>query len=441
MSSVLRGLALLVFIAGCAATTALPQPATGRDPASARAAFERGEDEVLRELAAIDARLARRSRLVPREEDLRRVVMTATLREDPSVALVDGAIDPFSFDARARGLDAAKQKLAALPPAGLERDLLVRLVDAELVRLDEERALPRSSSALVRAIVDTWQTPRSIEEAGDEDRWLARRLGEIRGSLGATPPLDVTRARELDDALDALERLATGFTKATQELVRIREALEALGARPPARPAADWELVSRRARAHLGISLEGLGGELIALEADTRARAERAMTDAHVGRDVLDARLPKEIFAAGPCNDAVFDSRVRSMAAPEEREAGCHLRHLVAVADDDAAQAIALVVMHDHVVVATRALDVARGSSLAEAEARHRLIAPVMPDRRARLERIALARPVSAIGAALTVSILVDGEPRMRARAWLRVGEVPLDVARTELAAAAPPKR
>ena len=128
------------------------------------------------------------------------------------------------------------------------------------------------------------------------------------------------------------------------------------------------------------------------------------------------------------------------MAAPQEREPGCHLRHLVSRAEDDTALAIALAAMHDHVVVAQWALEVASGAAtIAEAQGRHRLLVPVLPDTRARYERFALARPVAALGAGETARILLMGEPKARASAWTALGDVPLDVARRELAAAAAP--
>lgn len=412
------------LLAGCGAAA---QPLAPAARPTTPASFAHVEDEVLRDLAAVDARLARRSRVTPSTQDLRRVAMAAVLEEDRTVVLVDGAIDPLSFDARARGLSAAKGKIARLPAESTERELLDRLVEGEVVRLEEERALPRSSSALVRAIVETWQAPESDAETAEDDRWLARRLSEIRESLAEG--LDVVRARELDDALDALEHLATGLTRATQELVRLREALEETAARAGKAPA-DWDAVTRRARAHLGLAPDE--ARLERTEKAARALAERALAETRLGRDVSGS-LEKQAFAAGPCLDAVPASRVRSMAAPNEREPGCHLRHLVARAAEPADRATALALLHDHVVLAQWALAVARGGSLAEAERKHRLLVAVPPEARSHLERIALARPVAALGAAETARLLLDGDPRARATAWSALGDVPLDVAEREL--------
>ena len=255
------------------------------------------------------------------------------------------------------------------------------------------------------------------------------------------------RARELDDALDALEHLAStpGFTKATQELVHLRDALEAAGSKPPAKAQSEWPVIARRARAHLGTTdaPEVLARELAAAAADLRARAEQAIAAANMSRDSLGTLLDKQVFVTGPCIDAVPGSRVRSMAAPQEREPGCHLRHLVAQAEDGAALAIALSAMHDHVVVAQWAVDVARGTaSFGVAHGRFRLLVPVLPDTRARYERFALARPVAALGAGeVARTLLMGDDPRARASAWTALGDVPLDVARRELGATPPGPR
>lgn len=410
--------------------------------------FDKGEDEILRDLAAIDRRFAQRAHITASEDDLRRVAMNAIMREDPTVAVIDGAIDPFSFDARARGLEAAKQKSTALPilPTDLrrttERDLLVRAIDAELLRLDEERALPRSASSIIRAIIETWRDARDAREVAEVDRWLARRLVTIRESMKSSDPasaLDVVRARELDDELDELEKRTSipGFTHTTQELVLVRDALEAAASRPAAKAQSSWDAVAKRTRAHLGLTStpEILSRELADLETELRARADRALGQANVKKDTL--AIDKQVFAGGPCIDAIPGSPIRSMGAPHEREAACHLRHLVARIEDEASRGTALAIMHDHVVLAEWALDVARGSStIAETQGKHRLFVPILPDTRARYERIALARPVAALGAAEAVRVLVKGgaDPKARAAQWsASIGDVPFDVAMKEL--------
>lgn len=422
---------------------------SGVRPAEVRA-FEELEEEVLRDLAALDRRVAMRARITPREEDLRRVALGALLAEDPSLAVVDGAIDPFSFEARARGLAAVQAKIASTPrdlprtavgmtptPA-FERELLARLVRGEVLRLEEEKKLPRSASALVRAIAETWSPPTTPEQIAERERWIARRLEEVREAMGQAS-LDAVRARELDDALDAVEHLldAPGFQAATAELVRVREALEAQGSRPAEGAVSEWPDVAARMKIHLGVaaSPEELDRALAATAKDLHARAEAALAAANVDRTELVERLAKIAFAPGPCVDAVPGSRVRSMSAAPERAPACHLRHVVASASDDASRAIALAGMHDHVVVARWALAVATGTAaIGETTRKHPLFALASPDTQARLERIAQARPVMAIAAGEAVRILLaDAEPASRARTWNSLGDIPLDIARTEL--------
>jgi hypothetical protein len=336
-----------------------------------------------------------------------------------------------------------------LPAPALEKELLARLVDEETVRLEEERALPRSASALVRALVETWSPPATPQLAAERDRWLARRLAEVRlsirtegagaGAGGGGGTLDVVRARELDDALDGLEHLmeASALAHSTAELVKLREVLEALATRPAAGAASAWNDVALRVRTHLGFSLapEVLGTRLGALEKQLRAAAEKAIAAEHLNGDALSAHAAPLVFAAAPCAVAVPGSRVRSMAPPPERGAACRLRKVVASASDGASRAYALVAMHDHVVVAQWALDVARGSStILQAEGKHRPLSQPGPDVVARWERVALARPTASIGGGLAAGVLFEtGDPESRARAWSELGEVPLDVAEREL--------
>lgn len=449
---------MTLLAAGCGPTPETSNARAAQGDAERQVgAFQQLEEEVIRSLAAVDRRVAARAHLEPREVELRHLTMDAILAEDPSLAVVEGTIDPFSFEARARGLAAVRSKLAAAPaqlPAGapgmlpspaFEKELLERLVDEEIVRLDEERRLPRSASALVQAVVETWSSPTGSREAAARDRWLARRLGEVRASVvsgrtNGANGLDVVRARELDDALDALEHDAEAaqLVHATAELLKLREALEAEASRPAPPARSEWPDVARRLRAHLGLALtpEALEARLLELEHTLRAAAERAVNDAHLSVDAVTAYASPLVLATGACAVAVPGSPVRSMSPPLERAASCRLRQAVAAADDAPTRAYALVAMHDHVVVALWALDVACGTAtLTQATARHHPLSRPGPDVVARWERVALSRPTTAIGGGLTSAVLGAGDPQALARAWIELGEVPLDIAERELRA------
>ncbi len=430
----------LLFIAFAACGPAEPGPTTPQpdDPAARIRAFESTRDEALRDLAAIDRRLATRAHVEPRDDDLRRVAIGAL--DDKSLAAIDGVIDPFSFEARGRGLAAVKKKVDAapanLPPqAQLERELLVRLVDEEVARLDEEKRLPWSASALVRGVVETWVAPQRPEQAAARDRWLSRRLAEIRESLSSSEPDVIARARELDDALDALERKvdAPGFQAAMGELVRLRESLESLS-RSPLPPRSTWPTVSQGLRVHLGISgaEDDIGRALANAETRLRAAAEAAIPTSRITPAQLAQSVAPRMFDDRPCSDAVATSPIRSMIAPPERTPACNLRH--ALREGGTAgqqQAAALAALHDHVAVAWWAFDLARGgSTLSQAVAKHPLIAAHGPDVTNRLERIAVARPIAAIGAGFAAAILAPTvpEPNHAAPIWDSLGDVPFDI-------------
>lgn len=454
-----------LLVAGCApARPGVSSPVAREDAAVTVARLQAAQDEVLADLAAVDRRIEQRAGLAPRQDDVRRLTIGAVLAEDPTLAVVDGAIDPFSFDARARGLAAARAKLdaaprdlparatGAMPSPALERELLGRLVDEEIVRLDEERALPRSASALVRAVVETWRAPASPEQAAERDRWLARRLGEIGATLSsggaARGVLDVTRARELDDSLDSLERAAeaAALARATAELVKVRDVLDGLATRPASPATSDWPAVSRSLRAHLGWALppEELGERLASLEKTLRGAAEGAIGGDPMSAGAAAACAAPLVFAGGECAAHVRGSRLRSMAPPPERAPACKLREAVAAASNEAARRCALLVLHDHVVVAQWAIDVARGTAtIGKTTAEHRPLSRPTPELAARWERLAIARPATAIGAGLAAGILYGrgdggGDIGARARAWSELGEVPLDIVARELGAGWP---
>jgi hypothetical protein len=223
--------------------------------------------------------------------------------------------------------------------------------------------------------------------------------------------------------------------------VRLRERLEANGAQPAARSASEWPRVSRRLEVELGLEpgvvehADELANELAAAEEHLKASAGAAISEAGLERRTVLDDLDRILFHVGACADVVPGSRVRSMAAPPEREPSCHLRHFVARAESPKNRALALAAMHDHVVIAEWALDVARGAAtLGNAQGRHLRLLATPPHTRARWERIATARPVAAIGAGVTVTLLLRGDAHARAAAWGALGDVPLKLAARALA-------
>src|SRR5262249_19503998 len=114
--------------AGSGAVASHPSDGSTRATASVAEGHRlAGEEEgILRRLSGVDARIARRSHIVPNEAELRKHTMGALLHEDRSVMVNEGALDVFAFEARARALADARRAVEAwdvphTAPARLER--------------------------------------------------------------------------------------------------------------------------------------------------------------------------------------------------------------------------------------------------------------------------------------------------------------------------------
>src|SRR5207244_5817965 len=96
---------------GASATRTNAQAAApANDPAAeaqAAKAFAADEVRTLDELAVSDPRFALRVGRSPSDASMRRAAVNALLAEDPDAMAHDGALDFFSFAARARGVDRA----------------------------------------------------------------------------------------------------------------------------------------------------------------------------------------------------------------------------------------------------------------------------------------------------------------------------------------------
>ena len=423
------------------------------DLAADDGSFARDERRALDEVAATDPRFAMRlggragrergadDRPAASDEALRRAAVAALLAEDADAMVHDGALDFFSFAARSRGLDtAARIAREARAPAALaktERPLLLRLVAEERARLAEERDLPRSASELVRGMVDTWGPAETLEAMKERDGWAARRLDQVRASLSSAT-LPRVELIELDDALDPLERLASPseYAGTAGALARLRVAL---GNVTPAQGRdASWPRVEGQLRAHLGIG---------ATAPELRARLEAARSmlrgaiAAHLKRAghaddhaVLNA-AEALAFAPGRCAASASESPVRALVPPPERAAICGALRSVEGADADDARLAALAAMDLEVTTALWALDVhSAGVDPDRAQERTRPLFPLPPEREVRVLRLAVARPVVALGAGLAVELLLRhagsdvSDLRAPARRWLAFGDAPLDV-------------
>jgi hypothetical protein len=434
---ILHGIARATLAFGLAACGPAAPPAHGPranaaalpDSAERGRRLEAWEDAVVRELAVIDTRLAMRTRVMPTEADLAKATMDAVIAGDRGLGVLRGALDLFSFEARARKLEALHPVLNARPPPPadeLEIEIVRRLVYAEEARVKRERGLPRSASELVRGVVASWTPPSTEADAKERDAWLARRLEDVRVSLG-DGSLASAEVWELEDSLDPLERLCDpgGYPSATAGLARLRIALGALGrpaSSPPSPGAIDRELAD----------LVGLGPGLMNVEQRLRETEEALRGSVNVGPVALE-KAASLVVGERPC-EAVPSSRVRSFVPPPERTTVCGALVALAHAGEEEGRAAALIALHDDAVVASWAYAVqAAGKDPERVVVEHPLL--LGRDARERLLRFAVARPLAAIAVGLAASLVVSKSepPEARARKWLAFGDAPLDIVQREL--------
>lgn len=431
------GLALALggTFVGCAGARGGAPRAPGTETARNAERFAQDERQLFDALAAIDARLALRTGTVARDADVHKNVVGAILAEDANTTVSDeGALDVFSFEARQRGLDEAARRIGRWtyplePRVDLDRQLLGRLVEEERARVTEERSLPRSASELVRGIVKAWVPPRDEEALRGRDAWMTRRLGDVLASLkdGALTKFE---ANELDDSLDALERLTAGFPQTGGALARLRLALDQI--QPAHDPVRDGDRVRRVAHAHLGLSIDRTTFE-------TMEQSERTLREAiaqrTAGRDEAETRAIEEralanVFSAGRC--AGSGSRVRGIEPPPERVYVCGMLRTLAGAEADRERTAALIALHTHLVVALWTSPIHFGDDAPyRAANKLRPVMPMPPEREVQLLQVAAVRPVAALATGwATVLLTRPGlhAARDRANAWLAFGDAPLDV-------------
>ncbi len=393
-------------------------------------------------MAAADARIAARG-ITADKASLQHATMGAILAEDPSLAMEGDRPDIFSFDVRARAIDAAAGTLARwkTPPEdvlgtrpGLEMELLARFIASEKLRLASERDLPRSAGVLLGALVTTWRTP-DVKDVSDQDDWLSRRFSEVTKSLGPKS-LTPDERDELDDALDPLEHLLEGFAKSHAALVELRLAVQRVDLAN--KPRDRWDVVSARLAADTGARLSS---ETLLAFLSTEAKSLRDEIDKLVGvkmTEDLAARAADVVLAPdGTCRAAFTGSKMRALGPPEERAFDCTMRARVIAAHTADENFDVLVAMHDAVVTAAWALVFARGGDATTiALAAPRLIAPLSPTASGKLTRFAATHPIESISRALSIEWIMRnglGDAALRAEAWKNFGDAPLDIVDREV--------
>jgi hypothetical protein len=407
------------------------------------AAFSRVEDEALDWLVASDPRMAQRADATATDAVIKRVGLEAVLAEDATAQIRGSSLDLFAFRGRARALAHAAQIVAEfkdpLPEVGplgsglarprLERELLDRLVAEEGARAEQEAGLGEVAGDLVRGITSTWTRPDAPQEWTDRDAWVSKHLLEIRESLRDGRPL--TGPSDLDSALYPLERLLepAQFPHGSAAIAEVRLALDD-DRRTVPKVAAPGRL-ARDVRVHLGVSVEPstLVARLDGIEARLREVAARAVASAGIPAAEVASRARALLLIERPCPQ-VPDSRVRSLGPPEERAAICGA---LKVLSEEAPPAVALVVLHDDVLLSYAAV--------VPAPRRANLMSQPEDADVDSLQRGVRERPVKALGVAFAAELLFGegASPASadlvddRLRAWRALGEAPLDVVAREL--------
>lgn len=383
----------VLLLVACAPAAAPPPAAPQVDPAKERARFAEEETKALRMLAAADRRIALRAGITPTDEEKHKTGMGAILSEDPSTVLLEGTPDPMSFEARKRALDGAEKTVSAGNEPREERLLFKRFLAEERIRLAHERRLPQSASEVVRAIVETWTPPPTMDAAGGRDQWLAKRLDDIRASL-ANATLTTDERDELEDALDPLEKLASGLNGSMKSLTELRLALGRVQTAPGHAP--DEKDLFAEIHAYLGWD----GGKaplltaLEQLEKELRAEVEPSLAslDAKSRRE-LGQHVAELVVSSGCDRREVHGSPLMSMRPPPERAGACAAAAELCAAGDAKRALAPLVALHEWTVLGLWAI---RGAPLGA-----RFVSDIEPDKKSDLTRMAFVRPVVAVGAAL----------------------------------------
>ncbi len=400
MKTVAFALALsLVACGGAAPVVKPPVVAAGPD-------FSRDEDRVLRVIASADGRFAARAGIVSDESELRSAGVQAILSEDTTTVMEGGRADLFSFDARARALDAAAKILAQYTKNdrenGLEIERLARTLQAERERLAYERELPAGAAPLFVGLAATWPINAAPAEAEQHDARLAKRFEQVMATLGSITP---EVRDELEASLDPIEaKVSPSYTKSQVALVRLRVKLGETRVEAAARTS------------KVDASLEP---RLRALEKRLRELAAP-----------LAKHAPPPAPSALACKLAGSPSSILSrMIAPPERQRVCVIVNTLAAAPIDPLVAISL---HDDVVVALWALAIASGSRVDAATGDLRPIAETSPHQEAEWTRRAALHASEAIDTALAIDWMLS-DPQKHAASWDALGDAPIDLAILEL--------
>ncbi len=441
-------LAMAAASIGCGSAAAqgvAPRTPSDGDENASVGAFVASEARAIDALVAIDPRVARRFGEQASAGALEAIGTTAVLAEDATATVRGGALDLFAFKARAATLTRLSAELAKsnapLPdvaPPGcavarprLERELLVREVEAERGRIAEESPLGDGSAPLVRAMVELWSPGATAAEWRDTDAWVTGHLLQIRDSYESPAPR--TAVSDLEPTLFELEKLLVPmqFGKSAFALTQLHAALD-----KDARPrlaAMNPDVLAARARVHLGVTVTAaLPAEIAATAEAIQAGLDATLAGANgEARDAVEKEARSRIFLEKNCA-AVVGTRVRSAAPPPERDAICHA---LALAQRTESRAAALMAIHDEVVIA--------GWALTPPSPRAHLATLSFradDDLADTMKEMAAARPLTPLAVGVVAAFLyrAPADAMRVAAAWQALGDMPIDLAERELSGAPP---
>lgn len=401
-------IALVITGAGCGAPAAVGGASEMGGPSreGAESTVESSRQRAFAAVARVDRRLARRLGMKPQGTDL----LFVENRAPAELAAL------FDFDVRAKVLLEQRTRAAS------DR-ALTRLLGEEMARVEAERDLPRSASAIVRTLaLDLPIDDTREEDVRSEDEALAATLDRLRGTLrdGALGALQLA---ELDDALDPLEKRTTRLVATPGAIARLRVALTSLEASPN-ESIAPWEVTRPRVELFVGplSSPSELARNLEVAHAALAPHIASALPKERNDRERLTSSAVEMLLSsARQCPDA----GVADVQAPIERRGLCSL--LGALSKNEAVALIA----------ADVALDLARWSlaihharvDVTKAFANKHAHVPVDESDGAHLFRFALGHPIEAISLGLAAG-MVARDPQKMAAAWLAKGPLRPDEAR-----------
>jgi hypothetical protein len=405
---------LLASMLACGASVSAAPPAESSGASTAETSARDAEatrQDTLAAVARIDRRLARRMGHRPEGVDL----LFAENRAPAELAAL------FDFDARAKALARERWHVERVRTRAREESAslsaLVRLLDEERARVEDERDLPRGASAIVRTLaIDLPVTATREEDLHSEDDGLVESLDRVRATVrdGALGSMQLA---ELDDSLDLFEKRTERLPRTPGAIARLRVALTSVKA-APSEAIAPWETTEPRVAVFTGPLPEAAAFDRTLREAHAalRARVEAVTPKGSSDRERLYSAAAAMLLSTAPDADCA-EAGLPEVQAPIERRGLCIM--LRALSKDDPVGLLAAELALD---VARWSLAIHRGrADVASVFVSRQPALPLDEVDGAHSFRFAMAHPVEAITLGWAAA-LVARNPQKMAAAWIAHG-------------------